>query len=634
MATTPRIDTIETDIAVLQGGGGGSESGLNYFLNGNFEADASNGVSVVNVTSSAETTTPLFDDQSNKLTSSGSAGTADFSITGIDNAVLEGGIVCLVTGYLKTDAGVADGDWTVGVYNTTDASYATSQTDLKADTLNVHRTTFAPVTGKTYVLRVVSPASAAKVLVVDRLTMTPESNSGLVEADGPLLNVDLSTADFFDSTGFSQIRGGLSMKRQGSSLLLDFSAEFTGTASNGVPFQLVLPTYEGETLTVLEGVYPGGSSQNDTTSAGANRILHAFANAGDADTGVFFSTPGTGGGALLATQFGSGVGDIIHMQVSTILHITNWQNQGKVNLLTQEVVQANVRAKYQLTTSNHGSNVTLDYSTPYDSSWTNVGDWSNTAGAITIPVKGTYDITASVQAPPNNGSFACRVDGVDSARFSISDPTTDAFLIGTCTLDLEAGQVITAVIDQISALVTGRNSMIQIIRRQDYGAFDPVGFGLATSTQAGLVGPLTLVESSWVDNRFNSTTAQSPTSLALTPGVWLISGSARIYRSLAAGGAFTNLSRVQGRVSTTAASISGGTNGKDAWEDYYAETTNSSLIDPGSGPGTGGFQQSMPQFYYTATSNVTLYVSYKMSGNFDSDRVGVDGYISALKIRD
>jgi len=126
---------------------------------------------------------------------------------------------------------------------------------------------------------------------------------------------------------------------------------------------------------------------------------------------------------------------------------------------------ANLRAKWQLTSSSHAPSATLDYDTPYDNHWTNVGDWVNSAGAITIPEDGTYRVTASAQAPPANGSFTVDIDNVDSARISITDPTTESHITGSCTLDLLKGEVLTVSFDQAApSLITGRNSCLEIIR--------------------------------------------------------------------------------------------------------------------------------------------------------------------------
>ena len=126
-------DSSNSDWIVLAASqAGSSESGTNYFENGSMESNAVDGVAAsgsVSPTIGEETTTPLYGARSSKITSGAGTGIIDYNIGLIDNGVVEAQITTQISAHLKTDALVADGDWTVGVYDTVGAAYVVQPTD-------------------------------------------------------------------------------------------------------------------------------------------------------------------------------------------------------------------------------------------------------------------------------------------------------------------------------------------------------------------------------------------------------------------------------------------------------------------------------------------------------------------------
>jgi hypothetical protein len=473
----------------------GGESGTNYFTNGSFENDATTGVSNdgggTPVQFAEEIGTPLYGVRSCLLTSQAGTGYIDFDIGLIDTGVVDAQIITQISAHLKTDALVADGDWTAGVYDTVGAAYVVAATALIADQINIYRTPFVPlfVTASRYKLRVeFTDTTAGRTVIADKLVMTPDSNSGLIEHTGPILYQDLSTSDFINDAGISAVTGRLSMQRVAGSLHVTSSMYFSGTGTDVAPLKLTLPTYQGETLLTIDGEWAGGIAQQDPTATGStsNLFIHTTAS----DTGLAFSWQNVPGDELDGNSFGSSpVGRIIQMAFSTIIPIQNWQNQGKVNLLTQDVVQANAQVSYDLSTTS--SQTLIDFSS-LNTKIEKKGDWLNDgAGAITIPADGTYDMDLSIAGDWGSNIRVVMeiglVQALEVAKANTAASTADT-LKGSASYTFSKGDSVTfRASGATNVNVDAIGSFVMLKRRQDYGAFEPVGFGLATATRYGMV---------------------------------------------------------------------------------------------------------------------------------------------------
>lgn len=163
-----------------------------------------------------------------------------------------------------------------------------------------------------------------------------------------------------------------------------------------------------------------------------------------------------------------------------------------INLLTDDVTYANVRSKWALSSGNLSTDFNpLHFDIP-NSEFTTIGTWANTDGNITIPADGTYHISCAIEGSanfPGTGTLVVQVGGVLKAQlFKVS--TNEFYAGGDCYLDLSAGDVLNIrfATTGSSTLDTGETqSFLSITRVADYSAGQPVGFGLATDTQYGLV---------------------------------------------------------------------------------------------------------------------------------------------------
>jgi hypothetical protein len=172
--------------------GDSAEGGTNYFENGLFESDVTTGVTITQgATVTAETTDPLQGIQSALVTQDNSATVADvrFAISGIDNYVIDGGIVPLSEAVIQCDAADADGDVTYGIYNETDSVWVQGPVDLLGGgVLNVVRELCSDVLldGKTYVGRLLRTDSTdTRAVIVDRLRLDPTNGGAIVPEAGP-----------------------------------------------------------------------------------------------------------------------------------------------------------------------------------------------------------------------------------------------------------------------------------------------------------------------------------------------------------------------------------------------------------------------------------------------------------------
>ena len=361
--------------------GAGSGGGINYFQNPKFETSITDGVTTggTATTNTAETAAPLFDAQSLRISSGAGVSTNDFAIVDIDPAVIEAQILTQVTAYLKTDSAVAEGDWTVGVYNTTDAVYATEQTDLKVDVINIHRSPFVPLTGKTYVLRVeFTDTTAGRILIVDQLENTPDSNAALVPFEQRTVEVDNSVLAITGSTSLTvDLASVRCLKDANGKFRLNGNITFTPTAShvaNGYSLTLTGVTFSAD----ADQAVSMRDSNITTRTSDQFAAARAQLNASTIQINTSSSFEYNAGPWLLSL-------DVLLKEEPT--WFASNLDDNKVNLLTQNVVQANIRGTWTLTSTAYTGNTVMDFDTEVTAE--TIGTWPNTNGTIIIPADGT-----------------------------------------------------------------------------------------------------------------------------------------------------------------------------------------------------------------------------------------------------
>ena len=482
------------------------EGGTNYFENGSFENDATTGIAVGIIggglapTFGEDLATPLYGTRSSKITSAAGTGFADYNIGLIDTGVVGSQIVTQISAHLKTDAAVADGDWTVGVWDSVGAAYVVAATPLIADTINIYRTPFVPlfVTADRYKLRVeFTDTTAGRILIADKLGMTPDNNSSLVAFEQRTNEVNLTITPT-GVTGFSLIYAtGYATKDANGAYRLIFNINANHDADSsfilaisGIVAKNIAAFYQN--ISVITG--------NTTT------VTRAHTNPGSANIDVNYNVGET------QTRLS---GNIL-LDAKPDFFDANLDNN-KINLLTQDVVTANsfYSASVGITASVTAGNPIILDTVVTDQG----GGFTNSGGVLTCNFTGIVDVSATMY--DDGGSFSILerlgvalngtvvgwgADGNGSGRLLSVDHTL-AVTKGD-TLSIECSATFT-----VSASTTF--SFATFTRRADYGAFSPVGFALATPTVAGLVYKVVDRE---VDNTSGVITTTS-TSLVDVPGM-------------------------------------------------------------------------------------------------------------------
>lgn len=466
--------------------GAGAGGGINYFTNPSFETGITEGVTLGGAsapTASAETAAPLFGTQSLKLVSTGGNSTSDFEIAGIDNAVIDGGILMQVTAYLET-ALVADDVWTAGIYNTTDAAYATTQTGLKgsggaAKILNVHQAAFVPITGKTYVLRIeYTSAVSNEEIVVDGLKVTPEGNNAIQAFEQRTVFVDDTILDIV-ATSSGEPGPPTSITFVEAFAYADANGDYrfnvnarwvaASTAASRIKFAGV--TFDTGAEVPVTVNTPTGVPGSGNIEPPNNRIAVSGGSAG--------TTWGCSADLPLASK--------------PTWFDANLDNN-KINLITQDLVTANSRialSRTGIAGSQSGSGAAR---IEFDEIEHNVGGGFSTAnnGEITCLFDGFVHVTGRVQY--HGGTFAAAASllvykGGTFIHRGESGLASDNRSVNT-TFEVSNGDVLTLRTQNTPDWTINdgnENVRFQVDRLQDYGSLTPVGFGLATPTQAGLI---------------------------------------------------------------------------------------------------------------------------------------------------
>jgi len=456
-------DDTGTEREVGTGGGG-----TNFVLNPDAEINATNDTTATNVTLSLDTVTPLEGDQSFKITSQASAGTMDWDITIADAWTTEGGILLGISGLFRVDANAADGDWKVYIYNVTDAGIVGgTEIDLKGDILNIYRSTFVPITGKTYVLRLefVEATTASWVVDADLLKVTPDSSTAIQAFEQQTNWVDESVVSVSNDQGGSivAVRFRFSVDSNGQ-YGVEYFIDFTGaTSAASHVFTLGLG---GVTFPYNQ---PGSQSADPT--GGVCQTL-----AGTATLGAFHSSntpsPKASGFALLSgkpSYFDANLDD------------------SKVNLITPNLLKSNIKVKYRLTDTAYTTSTAMDFDTE-DSDYPAVGTWSNTNGVVTIPEDGYYNINAFAFSSgfSSNAQLILYKNGSPYDAIGHGPSAGIIALNGSTSVKLAKGDTISIRSNTAAVTLVASESFFDISRQADIGASEPVSFGTATETRYGL----------------------------------------------------------------------------------------------------------------------------------------------------
>jgi hypothetical protein len=476
---------------------GTGEGGINYVTNSDAETDVITGVTATNITVAAEVGTPLWGDTSFNCDSTGSTGTVDWAIDITDAAVTDTGLLLSVLGYFNRDNNGALADWTVGIYNVTDAAYATTETSLELNTTNIYRAAFSPVAGKTYVLRLNRTVSTAShVVIADKLTVSPDSNSAQIDP----------SPDFY-----IKVQGGNGHGSTNTTIrrLVGTDPDYNNP---GTAITYVDSATDGASFTINEdGIYSVSYSDGANTSGTEMGVsvnssqLSTNISAISDNHRVFgqISEDASGGysnGA--ATRFFS-AGDVIRPHTNNApdrtssgqVHFTLTQVQrftDKVNLLTQDVVTQNsrIRLSFTGTTAAIGANVEL----PWDQVDENEGGgFSHSAGLVTCNFNGwvwtTARLSMNATTATNWQAQGLRNGSGGTGEFFGPKGYGQDATVLSGLVKVTKGDTL-EINHNITTTYLGGNrteSYWDLVRVMDYGAFDPVGFGLATGTQAGLV---------------------------------------------------------------------------------------------------------------------------------------------------
>jgi len=476
----------------------GGESGTNYFTNGNFENDATTGVSNdgggTPVQFAEEIGTPLYGARSCLLTSQAGTGHIDFDIGLIDTGVVDAQIVTQISAHLKTDALVADGDWTAGVYDTVGAAYVVAATALIADKINIYRTPFVPlfVTADRYTLRVeFTDSTAGRTVIADKLVMTPDSNSGLINP-APEFYLKVHAGNGHGSTD-TKIRR--------------FSSIDANYNNPGTAITYAESAANGSTFTINEdGIYD--LSYNDGTNATLSDMgitVNSFelstsisSVSGGNIVATSASGEGTGSFGNIAASRQFSAGDVIRAHTDgtpdrtlnsqvqfTITQVQRFTQ--KVNLLTQDVVTANSNAIFYNATpaTADGSSRILFDSTEENNGGGFTLDTVNRRVICNFTGKVEVLVDLAVTAG-SLGAARINLEGVKEYATGIPNSASQR-AISHAIVPVVAGQQI-SIKDAGGATYGGAlwDMSMRLTRKMDYGAFSPVGFALATPTQAGL----------------------------------------------------------------------------------------------------------------------------------------------------
>lgn len=214
--------------------------------------------------------------------------------------------------------------------------------------------TFASTDAGTYELFFVASGaiSAANGLIVDNIVVGPgRTVSGAAVGAGT--HVTLSASDFSNSTGLT-IAGRLSGQRVGDSLHLVGVAQFSGTGSVGSDLLLNLPSEFGS-LTFASGNYPGLELRLDNATV-TNRYPRAGSVIADGTGALGFEINTTSSNPINGNSFGDTGSLYDEIFFDVLLPVNEWAGSGTLNVGQNEVEYA-----YNTDTSDANDTTSFGY---------------------------------------------------------------------------------------------------------------------------------------------------------------------------------------------------------------------------------------------------------------------------------
>jgi hypothetical protein len=378
----------------------------------------------------------------------------------------------------------AAGDLVMYVYDVTNSMLVKPAVTSLPKAANIFDTSFDLTTGTSYRLigHVATTNASAYDVYFDDFRVDIE-RTGTGAAVGPITQF---TPTWAADSGLSITSRG-SYQIIGDAMHLKVSAYLAGTGATAGDFRMDLPTVDGSTVTGKTGSYATG---NLNLSGVESSNLFAYFPS-DSTQLRFASTT-----APTSAIQGTGMGDVgtryNTIDLDVIIPIVELTGRGTLNLLSESVVQSNVRV--QATNTSNGSTasgveVTAIYSTEVKDSH---NAYDPTTGIFTAPVAGDYHVEAR---------FGWDGSGTNSIAMYIRKNSTNIKLAEWISANYAAisGVVSCAKGDTISIRTfyssgtsprTPVNSVaaqnLEISRIADYSAGDAVGYGQLTGTQSGL----------------------------------------------------------------------------------------------------------------------------------------------------
>jgi len=466
------LNSDDEEVEVGSGAGGGSK---NYVDNGSFDTNLVGWSTddTDNFTIAAETVAPLAGTASLKITRVG-AGTN--VVTGTIAAIDEADVGTLIAAEAVVKL-TGTGTYTIEMHDGTIAVPGTVTT-LQA---GKHRYTFdfIPATGVTYTIKIRDTAGVdADVLLVDEVRVGP--NPAIIGGAGGWKEYDRSAAGLITGTGWTTSSAFLVPYKDpvSGNWRLRFNIQgTTSSAVNTIAFTLVGVVFR-------TGVsFPFSVRALQTSVADRSAV---YSRVSDAANGVLEARVSDNANSWTFS------GDLPLQSKPT------WADfDGTVAMLTPSVLGENARVRYYRNAAySYTANATFAWDAVDTTTFKTNGTFTNSSGNITIPVDGTYEVNVAIQtgvlidANTLLQIYVTRGGGSPVQERIVARIGSASFKIeGSSYIYLLAGDKVQIRLNGDATTVSAdvASTYLEIIRIADRSSRGALGFGLATSTAAGLV---------------------------------------------------------------------------------------------------------------------------------------------------
>jgi len=492
-----KIYTVDENDAVIELGAGGG--GLNYIQNPTAESDVTTGVSDgAQASVAAETSNNLVGTQSFELTFTGaSTGWVHWALDTID-AAYEAGAMLSAQAIMQFETNAGAEVHRVGVYNTTDSEWVTTDTAPNANTTEIfhYKDYFSPVNGKTYVFRAeCTTYSAGSVLIVDSVSVGPDQifsgpNIGKWKQYTPTFtNFTVTTAGadhkfFYREVGDCiEIKGACNIDAVSGTMEMTIPDGYTANTD-------YLEGDDGTSTswTKLGEAMASQSFHYDGTVVMASSSLTNFYFAGDDGANLWNATiPIT-----WATNNNLAIRNVL-VPVNELSATTNYINETNIGSNARFAVEG---LDSLFTVASGGWREIDTWNSTYDLE----GGGSFDGTSYTIPADGWYDVSALARynTPITASDCVIGIYKNTSTQISLFQKETDAgtdydpSLSASYKGKFVAGDTVSVKMYQNSGgdedIQTGVPVCIfSVIRIANVSAGQAFGFGTATADRAGLV---------------------------------------------------------------------------------------------------------------------------------------------------